>query len=205
MRIHTSPNMHDQIQLVTYMLMHGTTSGDLIQTITTTSNEELSSSRSNNNMRNLKVTLVALHDPPADVRITIDLTGEDEEPPPPPVPAALPAVSSVRNNHIASPSLTVVSLNIHLQPSSAAPPLVTSTAHLPQATYDASSFHIHRIDLLHDPHYGHAYHYFTSILPRLRQFNAAVHRMRQDDVMRWSYLQASDADRLSLLAGMRLL
>ena len=202
-RIQTSPSIHDQIQLVTYMLMHGTTCGDLIQTITTASSEEPSGSSSNNNKRHkrdLIVNSVAVNGPPADVSVTIDLTGEDDVSPWVPVPAA--SVSPIHNNDIASSSLlTAVPLNTRLQASSTAPP-VSSSAPLPQATYDPSSFHMHRIDLLHDPAFNHAYHYFTTILPRLRQFNAAVHRMRQDDVMRWSYLLASDADRLSLLVGL---
>lgn len=77
-RIQTSPSMHDQIQLVTYMLMHGTTCGDLIQTITTASSEEPGSSSNHNkrHKRDLTVTSVEVDDPPADV--TVDLTGEDE-------------------------------------------------------------------------------------------------------------------------------
>ena len=209
-RIQTSPSIHDQIQLVTYMLMHGTTCGDLIQTIATASSEEPSNRSSSNNKRHkcdLTVTSLAVGDPPAsrcqqhDVSVTIDLTGEDEVPPLVPTPTA--SVSPVRSADPASPFSTTIPLNMPpLASSSDQPSLVTSSAPPPQAIYDASTFHIHRIDLLHDPAFNHAYHYFTTILPRLRQFNAAVHRMRQDDVMRWSYLLASDADRLSLLAGL---
>jgi hypothetical protein len=65
----------------------------------------------------------------------------------------------------------------------------------------SADFLICRVQLNGPPYY-HKHHWDTVIIPRLHVFNDMIALLRKDDTLRYSYLLASEEEKLGIVASL---